>query len=184
LRPPPPAEAAEYRCDQLIQRRWAHRPKDLSRQSRIPHFQIKVDFCPNQIAPENLQLIDFPVGIEGDLVVGKREGNLLLGGEVGDPKNRYRLQACHPGSFHPAMANQDDPLFIDNNKAVESEFPDGGGDLTELLLRMPAGVAWVGLQLTDGQMSDMKITHLTPPIQKAKYITSIEYILIIHATSR
>jgi hypothetical protein len=72
------------------------------------------------------------------------------------------------------MANQDDPLFIDNNKAVESEFPDGGGDLTELLLGMPAGVAWVGLQLADGQMSDTKITHLTPPIQRPKYIISIE----------
>jgi len=72
------------------------------------------------------------------------------------------------------MANQDDPLFIDNNKAVESEFPDGGGDLTELLLGMSAGVAWVGLQPADGQMSDVKITHLGASDTEDKYIISIE----------
>jgi hypothetical protein len=58
------------------------------------------------------------------------------------------------------MADQDDPAFIDNDNAVESEFPDGSGDLTKLLLRMPPGVARVGFQLGDGPMVDVKITHI------------------------
>src|SRR6185437_12059799 len=68
--------------------------------------------------------------------------------------------ARHPRAFHSAMADQDDAVFVDNNNTVESEFPDGAGDLTELFLRMPPGIARVGFQLSDGQMINVKITHL------------------------
>jgi ABC transporter substrate binding protein len=69
------------------------------------HFQVKVDFCANQFAPEDLQLINFPIGIEGDFVVGKCESGFLLWREVGDAKNGHGLQARHPGALHSAMAD-------------------------------------------------------------------------------
>ena len=35
------------------------------------HFQIEVDLRSDQLPPQDLQLIHFPVGVEGNLVVGQ-----------------------------------------------------------------------------------------------------------------
>ena len=72
------------------------------------------------------------------------------------------------------MADENDTLFIDNDEAVETEFPDGRGDLMELLLGMSPGVARVRLELGDGQILDLEITQLTPPVWRSEYVSSIE----------
>jgi hypothetical protein len=171
--PPLFAEAAKYRCVDPFRVGRAIDQKIYFGSLKPGHFQVKVDFCANQLAPEDLQLIDLPVGIEGDFVVGKRESGFLLWREVRDAKNGHGLQARHPGSLHSAMADENDTLFIDNDEAVETEFPDGRGDLIELLLGMSPGVTRVGPELSDGQLRYMEITHLTPPVWRSEYISSI-----------
>jgi hypothetical protein len=50
---------------------------------------------------------------------------------------------------HPAVARAHILFAIDQNRNIEAESPDAVGDISDLLLRMPARVGGVRLQLVD-----------------------------------
>ena len=57
--------------------------------------------------------------------------------------------------LHPAVAGEDAVLRIDQHRDGEAEQPDAFGNLVDLLLRVPAGIALPRLQLSDGTPNDI-----------------------------
>ena len=70
---------------------------------------------------------------------------LLVLGEMAQLDDRDGLQAKLRGGVPAGVTGDDSIGFVDQDRIDEAKFLDAVADLTDLLLRVGARVAWVGL---------------------------------------
>ena len=96
-----------------------------------------------------------PAGIQGQLVVSKHIGALLLRAHMFEPNTRHGCHFQQLCGGHPAMAGKNGAIPVDQHRIGEAERKDTVGDLAQLLLRMGAGIARPGGQCRGGDLLDL-----------------------------
>jgi hypothetical protein len=87
---------------------------------------------------------------------GNPEGPGLRRGEVIEAERRHFAPAELSTGQQPAVTRDHILFAVDQNRNIEAKGPDAVGDLPDLLLRMPARVGGVRLQLVDATTDDVK----------------------------
>jgi hypothetical protein len=95
-------------------------------------------------APEGVAV---PAGLLGQAVLGDGEGAALRRAQAGQPQGRHPRQAEPERHLLARVAGEDDVRPVDQDGDGEAELDDGPGQLLDLLVAVPAGVARVGPQL-------------------------------------
>ena len=68
-----------------------------------------------------------------------------------------QAEECRRG--HAPVAGQDRPRLVDQHRHGEAELPDAGGDLSDLLLRMGAGIPGPRGEGRQGTVRDLRSRH-------------------------
>ena len=107
-----------------------------------------------QFDPKDLAI---PAGLLGELVVGEDVGALLSIAEMLKTQARYGSQTELLRGFHAAVASDDGPGPVDEDRIVKSESLDARRDLGNLLGTMSSRVAAVGFEGSNGNVLDSEI---------------------------
>ena len=95
-------------------------------------------------APEGVAV---PAGLLGQAVLGDGEGAALRRAQAGQPQGRHPRQAEPERRLLAGVAGEDGVRLVDQDRDGEAELGDRPGQLVDLLVAVPAGVARVGPQL-------------------------------------
>ena len=95
-------------------------------------------------APEGVAV---PAGLLGQAVLGDGEGAALRRAQAGQPQGRHPRQAEPERRLLAGVAGEDAVRLVDQDRDGEAELGDRPGQLVDLLVAVPAGVARVGPQL-------------------------------------
>ena len=95
-----------------------------------------------------LQVVHFPVALV-ELVVGKAQGRHLLFRQVFRPYARHGLHLQLHGRLVPSVADDDHPVFVQDDRLTEPELADAVRDLLDLPSRVRFCVPLVRSYLFD-----------------------------------
>ena len=128
-----------------------------NREARDGDVEVEVrgQQCP-QFSGEQVLV---PVGIECQFVVGEDIGALLGLAQVLDLQTGDGGQAEECRRGHAAVAGQDRPRLVDQHRRGEAELLDAGGDLSDLLRGMRAGIAGPRGERGQRAMRDLRLGH-------------------------
>lgn len=101
-----------------------------------------------------LELLDdqwhVPIGFV-ELIVSEAIGICLGRGEIYF-RDRDGLKAKHGRREKPSVSYDDDVVLVYDNRLIKAKFLDGGSNFAYLGIRMQLGVAFVGLDVADGNL--------------------------------
>ena len=117
-----------------------------------------------EVEPEDRKLLELlrqqpivPGGDLGQAVVGDREGTNLGPGQMIKAEGRHFGNAALTAGEQPAVPGDDVEIGIDQNRHNEAKTLYTFSNLPDLLLAVPAWVAWIGLQSLDLSSDDRQI---------------------------
>ena len=96
-------------------------------------------------------------GLLGKLVVGKNVSALLRFREMLEPDCRHSRKAEQFRRFDATVAGDDAVVLVNQDRIVEPERLDAGGDLGDLLRAVGARVARVGVSAPGGRCSIVRV---------------------------
>ena len=95
-----------------------------------------------------------PAGVQRELVVRDDVRALLRFGEVVQNNDGHLLELQLPGGKEPAVPGDDAAFGIHQDRVVETELGDAGGDLRDLRVRMRPRIPRVRNELVERPMFD------------------------------
>jgi transposase len=134
--------------------------------SRRPHVgEEQIDLGRFEARDRNIELLDrqelnefakldrkefsIPAGLFGDSVVGDHIGTLLGWAEVAEPNDRHLSHTLQARALQSSMSGENHILVVDDQRVQESELPDAGGNLPDLLFGMGPCVFRIGANVGD-----------------------------------